>query len=450
MSHNIQGAVLSLDWSKAFDRVSHSFLFKSMNKMGFNNNVISLIKLCCSDKKTCIQINGNLTEQFDIGRGIRQGCPLSMLIYILLKEPLYCYIKSCKILNSVEIKIRIMQGIKLTIYQKAVMINCIIYAKIWYISHIYPLPLKYANKIKKLTFHYLWGKKWEPIKRSTLTLPKCDGGLGILDIYHKSRGILVSSFLKSYLNEDGIHYLVEYYNFIRTEQLLNRTSEPMQVSYIGTEYYRDIISIVQKCTHIQGFPHITAKSICANIMQEHRPTVEGQYGLCNWKIVWINLCSVFILPNERETIYRYLHEILPTKKRLKDIRIIPSSVCDYCIHEETNTHMLYQCEPFKDTVVWFKHILKIYFDLSNPQMIRLSFLETPKLSRRSRNATVFFMSTYIVGMWQARASGMDPNVCAKFLKGKIIQKLRLIKYLLGDKIENVFFPKVCNLRWSDL
>ena len=316
--------------------------------MGFSNNVISLIKLFCSDKKSCIQINGNLTDQFHIGKGIRQGCPLSMMIYVIFKEALYQYIKSYitikgiqlpnnntlkisgyaddtnlftidhesilnifsiirkfesatgailnknktkiyglgvwknkiewpipwltssinsfeslgvifdndynlavtknwdKIFDSVDIKIRIMQNVKLSIYQKAVMINCIIYSKLWYISHVYPLPLKYANKIKKLAFHYLWGKKWEPIKRSTLSLAKCEGGLGILDIYHKSRGILVSSFLKAYLNEDGIHYLLDYYNYIRTQQLLNRTSEPMQVSYIGTEYYREIITIVQR------------------------------------------------------------------------------------------------------------------------------------------------------------------------------------------------------------
>ena len=71
--------------------------------MGFNDNVISLIKLFCSDKKSCIQINGNLTEQFDIGRGIRQGCPLSMLIYILFKEALYCYIKSCNTIKGIQL-----------------------------------------------------------------------------------------------------------------------------------------------------------------------------------------------------------------------------------------------------------------------------------------------------------------------------------------------------------
>ena len=469
--------------------------------MGFSIFVILLIKLFCSDKKSCIQINGNLRYQFHIGKGIRQGCPLSMMIYVIFKEALYQYIKSCntikgiplpnnntlkisgyaddtnlftmdqesilnifsiirkfesatgailnknktkiyglglwknkvewpipwlttslnsfkslgvifdndyeiavtknwdKIFDSVDIKIKIMQNVKLTIYQKAVMINCIIYSKLWYISHIYPLPLKHANKINKLAFHYLWGKKWEPIKRSTLCLAKCEGGLGILDIYHKSRGILVSSFLKAYLiNEDGIRYLLNYYNYMRTQQLLNITAEPVQVSYIGSEYYMEIITIIQKCTHMRGFPHISAKSICANIIQNHKPTVEGHYGLCNWKLVWNNLCSVLVLPNERETLFRYLHEILPTKKRLKTIRKIASSVCDFCTHEETNTHVVYQCERYKDTVAWFRRVLQTYCDVSDLQMIRLSFLETPKLSRRSRNATVFFLSTYIVGM----------------------------------------------------
>ena len=104
---------------------------------------------------------------------------------------------------------------------------------------------------------------------------------------------------------------------------------------------------------------------------------------------------------------------------------------------------------YSNTVAWFRRVLQIYCDVSDPQMIRLSFLETPKLSGRSRNATVFFLSTYIVGMWQPRVNNMDQHVCNRYIKGKIIQKLRLIKYLLGDKIENIFFSKVYNLKWSD-
>ena len=74
-----------------------------MEKMGFNNNVISLIKLFCSEKKSYLQINGNILEHFDIGRGIRQGCPLSMILYVLFKESLYKYIKSCNTIEGIQL-----------------------------------------------------------------------------------------------------------------------------------------------------------------------------------------------------------------------------------------------------------------------------------------------------------------------------------------------------------
>ena len=81
--NNVQGAVISLDWTKAFDRVDHSFLYKTMEKMGFSVEFILLVKMFCSDKKSSLQINGNILEKFDIGRGIRQGCPMSMILYVI-------------------------------------------------------------------------------------------------------------------------------------------------------------------------------------------------------------------------------------------------------------------------------------------------------------------------------------------------------------------------------
>ena len=120
-----------------------------------------------------------------------------------------------------EKKIQIIQSTQLTMYQKSTIINCVINAKLWYVAHIYPLSIRLANKIKRLIFHYLWGKKYEPIKRTTLSLPKYEGGLGIIDIFFKAQSILTSSFIKSYSNEYGIKYLIDYYNDIRVARLLN-------------------------------------------------------------------------------------------------------------------------------------------------------------------------------------------------------------------------------------
>ena len=335
-------------------------------------------------------------------------------------------------------------------YQKAVLINCVIHARLWYVSHIYPLPKSYAKKIKRLTFHYLLGKKSEPIKRTTLTLNKSEGGLGVIDIYNKSKSILVSSFIKLYNSENGVRYLVEYYTDMRIAQLLNRTSNTEQVSYIGTEYYREIIPIVQKCTKLKGFPQITAKLIYEQIRETCRPTIESLYGLYNWDSIWKNLSSVFVVINERETLYKYLHEILPTKKRLKDITISTSSTCDYCTYEESNTHVVYQCEKYIDVVHWFRGILQKFCGLRNPQFIKLSFLDIPKVDKKCKNAMLMLMSTFIVSIWQARQSNMSSNVSLNYIKGKFLQKKRQLTYIFGDKIESVLPSEICKIKWSEL
>ena len=160
------------------------------------------------------------------------------------------------------------------------------------------------------------------------------------------------------------------------------------------------------------------------------------FGLYHWKSIWNNLCSAFILLNERETLYKYLHEILPTKKRLKDIRSIACSKCDYCTQEESNIHVVYQCERYTEVATWFKNILYTFCELRNPQLIKLSFLIIPKVNLKLKNTVLFLISTYIVSIWQSRQNNMDPYVSIRYIKGKILQKQRIMKYLLGDKMEN--------------
>ena len=190
--------------------------------------------------------------------------------------------------------------------------------------------------------------------------------------------------------------------------------------------------------------------IYENIIPKHKPTIESHYGLYNWISIWKNVPSVFIMLNERETIYKYLHEILPTKKRLKDIRRIASSTCDYCTHKESNIHVVYQCESYADVVLWFKNVLEKFCGLRNPQLLMLSFLDIPKVSRNCKNAIIMLMSSFIVSMWQARKSNMNSNVTKYFIKSKFLQKKRQLRYIFGEKLENVLPTDVCKMKWSDL
>ena len=85
---NIRLVVLNLDFEKAFDRVSHQYLFQVLQKMGFPERYIESVGLLYRDINSKFLVNGQLTKAVDLHCGVRQGCPLSALLYVACKEPL--------------------------------------------------------------------------------------------------------------------------------------------------------------------------------------------------------------------------------------------------------------------------------------------------------------------------------------------------------------------------
>ncbi|CAJ1079165.1 pol-like protein [Xyrichtys novacula] len=102
--HNMQkdkGFLLSIDLEKAFDRVDHTFLFNILQAFGFGSKFINWIKLLYNNAKSCIKVNGFLTEFFTINRSVRQGCPLSALLYSIVAEPLALHILQDKDIKGI-------------------------------------------------------------------------------------------------------------------------------------------------------------------------------------------------------------------------------------------------------------------------------------------------------------------------------------------------------------
>ena len=86
---NDEGAAfLFLDQEKAFDRVSHTFLFDALQAYGFGDSFIHWIQILYSNAYTKISINGFLTKEIHLQCGVRQGCPLSPLLYVMVIEVL--------------------------------------------------------------------------------------------------------------------------------------------------------------------------------------------------------------------------------------------------------------------------------------------------------------------------------------------------------------------------
>ena len=83
-----QAAFIFLDQEKAFDRVNHDFLYKTMEAFGIGQEFIHWVKTIYSNATSVLNINGFLSTQIPLKRGVRQGCPLSALLYVLIIEVL--------------------------------------------------------------------------------------------------------------------------------------------------------------------------------------------------------------------------------------------------------------------------------------------------------------------------------------------------------------------------
>ena len=109
--NNDQMALISLDFKQAFDRVNIEFVFKTMLAVGFSFEFINCIKSLYTNITSKLKINNELGYRFSIKRGVRQGCPLSMILFIIYQETLYRLIKMNSLLrpiilpNSFKIKL---------------------------------------------------------------------------------------------------------------------------------------------------------------------------------------------------------------------------------------------------------------------------------------------------------------------------------------------------------
>lgn len=101
---NRNGYLISLDLEKAFDRVEHEYLFNVLKGFGFGGNFRKWIKIFYSNILTCIKCNGFLSECFQPTRSIRQGCPLSALLYSLVAEPLGLAMKADGEIKGIRIE----------------------------------------------------------------------------------------------------------------------------------------------------------------------------------------------------------------------------------------------------------------------------------------------------------------------------------------------------------
>ena len=87
------------DFEKAFDSINHDFMFNTLRHFGFGESMVNWVKLFYNGANSFVTNNGYLSSNFQIQRGVRQGCPLSPFLFIVCIELL-----SYEVSNNVHVK----------------------------------------------------------------------------------------------------------------------------------------------------------------------------------------------------------------------------------------------------------------------------------------------------------------------------------------------------------
>jgi len=100
---DINAILVFLDYNKAFDCVEWSIIDKTLCHFGFKENLRHWLKSIYYDNVSFIVNNGHISQMFNLERGLRQGCPLSPYLFILIVELLSNVVRENNIIKGIKI-----------------------------------------------------------------------------------------------------------------------------------------------------------------------------------------------------------------------------------------------------------------------------------------------------------------------------------------------------------
>jgi hypothetical protein len=89
---NAPALFLSLDFEKAFDQVEHSYLWETLTWLGLDGTFLCLVKGLIDNATSKIHVNSMYSKPIEMQRGVRQGCPISPMLFAKATQPMMLFL----------------------------------------------------------------------------------------------------------------------------------------------------------------------------------------------------------------------------------------------------------------------------------------------------------------------------------------------------------------------
>ena len=91
--YNVDLHNIIIDFSQAFDKVNRDVIYNSLTKYNVPDKLIKQIKLIMQRTKMKVKVNNSYSEWFKTKTGVRQGDPLSVLLFSVVLDSVIIYLE---------------------------------------------------------------------------------------------------------------------------------------------------------------------------------------------------------------------------------------------------------------------------------------------------------------------------------------------------------------------
>ena len=95
--------IISIDAEKAFDKIQHPFMIKTLKKIGIEGIYLNIVKAIYDKPTANIILNGEKLKAFPLRSGTRQGRLISLLLFSIVLEVLATVIREEKEIKGIQI-----------------------------------------------------------------------------------------------------------------------------------------------------------------------------------------------------------------------------------------------------------------------------------------------------------------------------------------------------------
>ena len=121
--------IISIDTERAFEKIQHPFMIKTLKKMGIEETYLNIVKTICDKLRANIILNGEKLKTFPLRSGTRQGCPLYSLLFNIVLEVLATAIREEKEIKGIQFR---KEELKLSLSAD----DLILYMRLSHFSHV--------------------------------------------------------------------------------------------------------------------------------------------------------------------------------------------------------------------------------------------------------------------------------------------------------------------------